>query len=127
MHIVDIDATGGATNEIVLPVDPSIDDEFNAAWLPTGDGLVVQRLEEGAPSLAAWSIDGSSVPSEIPLGLPAETPTLEDVWFSISPDGRQVAMWEPLGSSWLLPLDGGPAVPTSLAIDWDASWQRLAP
>ena len=46
VRVADIDAAGVVTAETLLAPEPAIDDEFDAAWLPDGSGVVVHRVEE---------------------------------------------------------------------------------
>ena len=56
VRVADIDAAGAVTAETLLAPDPAIDDEFDAAWLPDGSGVVVHRVEEGEHDIVRWPI-----------------------------------------------------------------------
>lgn len=130
VHVVDVDAAGATSNEIVLTPDAAIDDEFQATWLPNGSGIVAHRVEEGMHSLVSWPVSASPVTAGTPLvlGLAPFSPREDsDLVFTVAPDGMQVAAWEPGGSSWLVPVSGEPATASELVLDWGASWQRVAP
>ena len=130
VHVVDVDAQGGISNEIVLAPDAAIDDEFQPAWLPDGSGIVAHRMEEGMHSLVRWPVSASPASPGTPLvlGLPPFSADADfDLMFTVAPDGTQVAAWQPGGSSWLVPISGEPATASELVLEWGASWQRLAP
>ena len=56
VRVADIDAAGAVTAETLLAPDPAIDDEFDAAWLPDGSGVVVHRVEENDHAVVRWPI-----------------------------------------------------------------------
>jgi Tol biopolymer transport system component len=124
IHIADIDHSGAVTAERKLEFDRSADDEFSAAWLPTGDGIVYDHLEGTESHL--MSADASGTKPARDLGLVGQ----EWIGFQISPDGHQVissvtpiAGSEP--SSQVTDLASGSTSPITIPSDF--AWQRTAP
>ena len=93
-------------------------------WLPDGSGVVVQRVEEGKYDIVRWPIgerlDATTTPVVLDGG---QFP----VRFVIAPDGTGVLTWQPGSPASMLPIDGGPATPTTAVLGEDATWQRTAP
>jgi Tol biopolymer transport system component len=124
IHIADIDHSGAVTAERKLEFDRSADDEFSAAWLPTGDGIVYDHLEGTESHL--MSADASGTKPARDLGLVGQ----EWIGFQISPDGHQVissvtpiAGSEP--SSLVTDLASGTTSPITIPSDF--AWQRTGP
>jgi Tol biopolymer transport system component len=84
IHIADIDAVGAVVAERRLEFDLQTDDEFNATWLPAGDGFVFSTIEGAEHRL--WTGDPGGVGPARNLG-----PVAADwIGFQVSPDGREV-------------------------------------
>jgi Tol biopolymer transport system component len=127
VHVATIGPDGTVADEQTFNAEPAIDDEFTPQWLPDGSGLVVNRLEEGVPSLAIQRLDGASKP--IDLGSPARATFPATV---VSPDGAEVLAWigphDGLGArAWSVNPATGTASDIAMPVDDWASWQRLAP
>jgi len=75
------------------------------------------ETESGHPLTSSWDITdpGYSVPS-----LPAKIRTSTGTWMSldVSPDGQQI-VFDLLGDIYLLPIQGGEAVPIVEGVSWD--------
>ncbi len=56
VRVADMDPAGVVTAETLLAPEPAIDDEFDAAWLPDGSGVVLHRVEENAHGVVRWPI-----------------------------------------------------------------------
>jgi Tol biopolymer transport system component len=124
VRVAEIDSGGALTGEVLLAPEPGIDDEFDAAWLPDGSGVVVHRVEEGTYDIVRWPIGAQLEATATPLVLDG---SLLPDRFVIAPDGTGVLAWRSGTPAYILPLDGGPAAPTGTMLGEDATWQRKAP
>lgn len=123
IHIADVSAAGSVTSERTLEYDPSSDDEYAAAWLPSGDGIVYQTIEGTAHRLMLAGLADGAVARD--LGIVAN----DHIGFQVSPDGKQVIASVPVGAeafdTWVVDLTTFAS--TKVAIGDDYSWQRRAP
>lgn len=78
---------------------------------------VLTETETGQPAAAAWDI---AAPGYSVDAVPARIRTSTGTWMSldVSPDGRQI-VFDLLGDIYLLPINGGDAVPIIEGISWD--------
>ena len=124
VHVADVDAAGAVIAETMLAPEPGIDDEFDAAWLPDGSGVVVNRVEEDEYDIVRWPIseplDATTTPVVLDGGQFPDR-------FVIAPDGTGVLAWRPGSPASIVPMDGGPAATTKTVHGEDATWQRTAP
>lgn len=126
IHVAEIGPTGTVGNERMLLFDPTVSDEFDPMWLPTGDGLAYQdSLDEGKGPFRIRT--GSLADGAAPLDLTAFSTT--DLSVAIAPDGTQV-MIRPRkqGSIDVQVVDIATGRPgdITLAADDLPAWQRLA-
>src|SRR3954452_14315477 len=84
IHVADISGSGDVTSDRMLEFDPTADDEFAAAWLPRGDGIVFETIEGIVHRLMVADLVPGSQPRD--LGLK----DTEGIGFIVSPDGRKV-------------------------------------
>ena len=56
VHLAEMDPAGAVTAETLLDPGTAVDDEFEAAWLPDGSGLLPHRVEEADHGLVRWPI-----------------------------------------------------------------------
>ncbi len=123
IHIADIDRAGAVTNDRSLEFDIGADDEFQAAWLPTGDGIVYGHLE-GTESRLMLA-DATGVTPARDLGLVSQ----EWMGFHLSPDGHQVVSSvtaRPGAEPTIQVTDLASGTTTPVAIIGDYAWQRTA-
>ncbi len=123
IHIADVSATGAISNERKLEFDRSADDEFNAAWLPSGDGIVFASLEGSVQRLLVADLASGSTVRD--LGLRDNT----GISYIVSPDGSKVISSTQFGSvgrtmSMTDLTTLASSVVEGVQDDW--SWQRTA-
>ena len=123
IHIADVSATGDVTAERKFEFDRSADDEFNAAWLPSGDGIVFGSLEGSVQRLLVADLASGSNARD--LGLRDNT----GISYIVSPDGSKVISSTKFGGldrtisiTDLTTL--APSVVQGVQDDW--TWQRTA-
>jgi hypothetical protein len=84
MHIAYIDHAGAVIADRSLKFDEGADDEFQAAWLPTGDEIIYDHLEVTEHRLMLADASGTKPARD--LGVVSQ----DGLGFQISPDGKQV-------------------------------------
>ncbi|MFL5688476.1 MAG: TolB family protein [Chloroflexota bacterium] len=129
VHVAAIDPSGNVTGQTTLPTEIAVDDEFQAAWLPDGSGLLTHRVEEVDHQLIRWTL-GDGIKADGP-GRALDTGRIRgntlDFWFVGTPDGASALVWQERTPAVLVPMSGGPAVQTAIQPGPGASWQRTAP
>ena len=121
IHIADIDRGGAVTADRALAFDVGADDEFQAAWLPTGDGIVYEHLEGTEHRLMVGDADGAKPARD--LGLVSQ----DWINFQISPDGHQVisSLKATAGAEPTVQVtDLASGETTPVPIPGDFAWQR---
>ena len=129
LHVALLDDLNGVRAEApLLPAD-DVDDEFPAAWLPDGTGLVTRRVEEGTQSLVLWpvSADLQVVGPVRELDFSVTPGPDGDVRFVVAPDGANVLAWVIGETAWQVPVSGAAATQTAMRLGPATSWQRIAP
>jgi Tol biopolymer transport system component len=123
IHVADIDAAGNVTAERKLEFDRSADDEFNAAWLPAGDGIVFASLEGSVQRLLVADLaSGSNVRD---LGMRDNT----GISYIVSPDGSKVISSTSFGTAdRTISMTDLATLASSVVqgVQDDWSWQRTA-
>ena len=124
IHIAGVSATGAVTGERTLEFDRAADDEFDAAWLPTGDGILFQSIE--GTENREWVADLSAGSAARDLGVSGT----DYISYLLSPDGRQVIVSVPTAtegqtSHTEIDLATLKATPLTNTGD-DIVWQRTA-
>jgi len=123
IHIADIAAGGAIDAEQTLEFDRSADDEYSAAWLPSGDGIVFQSIEDTVHREWAATLAPGSKPRDLGLTAP------DDIGVIVSPDGRQVIASVPAATSdqpSFSIVDLATLATTPFAASGDFVWQRTA-
>lgn len=123
IHTADVTATGTIGNERKLEFDRSADDEFNAAWLPSGGGIVFASLEGQIQRLLVADFASGSTPHD--LGLFDNT----GISYIVSPDGSKVISSTNFGSTErvISMTDLATLASSTVAgVQDDWSWQRTA-
>jgi Tol biopolymer transport system component len=123
IHVAQVDAAGLVTSDRALEFDPSADDELQARWTPTGDGLVFQRREGATDTIHLGRLDGKLVRTYDGSSTDGGGITMD-----LSPDGRFViARYNTPGTLWSFDLGAPTAtrVVTQGLSDFP-SWQRIS-
>ena len=132
IHVATIGATGAVSDEQVLEYLTTSSDEFQATWLPGGDGLVFESLSGNQVEIRT----GGASPGAIAHGV---GDTLEGfdfqdsgITYALSPDGSLVVarVQLPTGTGqeplWVSDVATGRQTRTLFEADDIVSWQRLA-
>jgi dipeptidyl aminopeptidase/acylaminoacyl peptidase len=126
VHLASIAGDGTVTDDRLLEVAPQSDDEFAPAWLPNGDGMVIQSVEGYRYWLSSATISNGTV------GLPRDLRinATDFIGVQVAPDGRSLLAIMPAANGGtpqvrLLDLETLDATPVDIGDD--VSWQRRAP
>jgi hypothetical protein len=122
VHVAGVDARGAVTSEQTLEFDQGMDDEMDAAFLPTGDGMIYHTIEGTVHQL--WQVGTS------PGAVPRDLGILTTSWIGHqqSPDGREVLAFldDDAGRKVVDWIDLATGELTTLPVGDDLSWQRTA-
>jgi hypothetical protein len=134
IHLAGIGPEGQVADIERLEFDPRADDELNAAFTPTGDGLVFQRRYgwtppfSGGPQPTIDTLHVVTLSDRTAVDVDLESRGGEGVWFTIAPDGgSMLAHLIAEGEDWMVDPASGAATQTGLASSGGVSWQRRAP
>lgn len=134
LHLATIGPAGDVSDRKRLEVDPVADDELNALFTPSGDGLIFQRRygwtppQAGGPEPTVDTLHLLRLADLQVIDLGVQSRDGDGLWFAIAPDGRSVAVHLAAeGEDWLVDLDTRAATRIGLASTSGVSWQRRAP
>lgn len=120
VRVADIDPSGKVLKEATIG-DPSSASEFGPTWLPTGDGLVYDRVVDGTVGL--WTVGTAA--GSVPRDLHESGPGLEIM--GVSPDGTKVISI--VGDDrqvMVSDLASGTSTRADFSFDDIVAWQRAA-
>jgi dipeptidyl aminopeptidase/acylaminoacyl peptidase len=121
VRIADIAPDGTLIGDRAIPGLPGVDDEYDAAWLPTGDRLVLHRWQGMKGTIALAQADGSAPGDD--LGVVSSG----GIDVEVAPDASTILARN--GNDYgirKIDLASG-AVTETFSADSGASWQRVAP
>jgi Tol biopolymer transport system component len=124
LHVAEVGPDGAVVSDRMREFDPTVDDEFGAALLASGD-VVFQTIEGSTHRLLTGALTGDEATHD--LGVTAGD------WITdlLAPDGRTLMVWSPstggaAESVSLVDVTTGVSTPLDLTAG-DVNWQRVAP